>query len=582
MSRAMPAKGSIKKTVKEETKLAAAVLTETTEDNPFIEDANVAGTAPASKAISRFSDASPKKTQVRPSARASAQVVDDADIDSDEPEDPVPIVTEGIVFTDDEDLPPTKTASEDTHVVREQQDSDAGSEEEPYSADVARQSDIDFIDDSADVGEADNTASESGDGEDSVVNSPTVNVRRARAPVRVRMTDSPVEKVLERMEVEGKMYKAAKKSSVASIAATNPGDGTKCRFGEESYIHDDIIDSPRSTGVRPHVSSPATPTKDKVKLSPFTPTKDKVRTYQSAVKVDNQLKFLSDTEPRGEKGPEHCEIANEDDMDSIINYADLPTLFAGRTLDSWSTTPGPGLAVPSAWHDENPTMSMSQLRNIIQFKHHAHFYNPSRMTPSDMGLAPFPGNSYIVPGGTTRAATLTTAVLVTSSKLYRMKEVFGEERRMISGIPHIGEWQRMESAILMSLHLRSAHAQLAQQAITFSTSRTMSNASTSPAKNPSRMFRQPAGASASGGSPFAGPVSTVQGAGYVPVLDARNTRFSLGDKLTSLDRILPPFNAEVPEGSCAWIGYTVNKYTTTKGDYINFNLLWVVVLGTPE
>lgn len=68
----------------------------------------------------------------------------------------------------------------------------------------------------------------------------------------------------------------------------------------------------------------------------------------------------------------------------------------------------------------------------------------------------------------------------------------------------------------------------------------------------------------------------------VPILDGRHTRFSMQDNLTSLDRILPPFNAEVPEGSCAWIGYTVNKYTTTKGTNLNFNLLWVVVLGTSD
>lgn len=112
------------------------------------------------------------------------------------------------------------------------------------------------------------------------------------------------------------------------------------------------------------------------------------------------------------------------------------------------------------------------------------------------------------------------------------------------------------------------------------------------------MFRQPAGASSSGNSPFAVPLSNIQGSGYgkysvckhsiraylyhaVPVLDARHTRFSL-KKLVGLDKVLPNFNAEVPEGSLAWVGYTVNKYTTTRGSHLNFNLLWVVVMGTPE
>lgn len=68
----------------------------------------------------------------------------------------------------------------------------------------------------------------------------------------------------------------------------------------------------------------------------------------------------------------------------------------------------------------------------------------------------------------------------------------------------------------------------------------------------------------------------------VPLLDARRTRFNMGDNLTRLDTILPSFLQEVPEGSCTWIGYTVNKYSTAKGANINFNLMWAVILGTPD
>lgn len=237
------------------------------------------------------------------------------------------------------------------------------------------------------------------------------------------------------------------------------------------------------------------------------------------------------------------------------------------------------------------------------------------MAPSNMGLSPFPGNSYIVLGGTTKPVTMTTAIMVTSSNIHHMKSVFGEDRRMITGIPHTGEYQRMEAALLMTFHLPSAHAQISQQAITFSTARSMGSgrclvvfmytdvdvalftASSSPVKNPSRMFRQPASASSSRGSPFASALNNIQGAGYgkklhlevrhsltlslVPVLDARHTRFSV-NKLAGLDTMLPTFNAEVPEGSLAWVGYTVNKYTTNRGNHLNFNLMWVVVLGTPE
>ncbi|KAF7966526.1 hypothetical protein HWV62_38072 [Athelia sp. TMB] len=356
------------------------------------------------------------------------------------------------------------------------------------------------------------------------------------------------------METERDMYLDARKKSIVSIASTNPGDGTKRLHGVDTYIHDDIQGSPVGPAGRPHIIPRLTKTvqakpvradgigEDKKigprPAAPVTPTNDRQRKHVRADSDgDEKMVLLSDSAPRGEEGPAECEVANPDDMDPIINYDDLPPLTGGKRF--------------------------LQLRNCIQFRHSEWFYNPSRMTPSDMGLSPYPGNSYIVAGGTTKAATMTTAVLVTSSNIHRMKEVFGEDRRMISGIPHITEFQRLESGLLMAMHMDSAQVQMSQQSITFSTTRTMGTGGSSPAKNPSRMFRQPAGA------------------GYVPVLDARHCRFKV-DKLIGLDKVLPSFNAEVPEGSLAWIGYTVNRYTTSRGNHLNFNLLWVVVLGTPE
>ncbi|KAF7967716.1 hypothetical protein HWV62_33307 [Athelia sp. TMB] len=530
---------------------------------------------------------SPTKTRVKPSNRAGRTV--EAPVAAIR-EQAVPVQVKKkslIVFTDDED-----TADQDEaaalHVgdLQEVDRATDDEEEDVLSVEGERQSDVDFIDDSAVVDDGEDSNSEV-DCEDNagenLRRSHLVHSAAQHASDAAARPKTPVNKEVDRMHTEERMFNAARQRSIASIASTNPGDGTMRLYGEQSYIHDDILDSP--TINRQHARAPVTPVKPAVQRQRVRVPDSPIKGYKAPEKpqyADEDMKYLSDLDPRGQQGPEVCQIANGDDMDPIITYSNLPKLLSGKRLESWSSVPGPGLAVPSAWHEQIPGMSMSQLRNVIQFRNQAHMYNPSRMTPSEMGLAPHPGNSYIVPAGSTRAATLTTAILVTSSNLYRMKEVFGEDRRMISGIPHISEWQRMESAILMAFHLQSAHAQIAQQAITFSTSRTMSNVSTSPAKNPSRMFHQPAGASASGGSPFSVAQSNIQGSGYVPILDGRHTRFSMQENLTSLDRILPPFNAEVPEGSCAWVGYTVNKYTTTKGTNLNFNLLWVVVLGTAE
>ncbi|KAF7978589.1 hypothetical protein HWV62_45306 [Athelia sp. TMB] len=557
---------------------------------------------------------SPTKTRVKPSERSVA-ITSPASVFN---RDGVTAASAGaagdIVFTDDEDFVSVSVAPKDGD------DDDSGVEDD----DMPPLRDVTPSEDSASDGGSEFQDVGHQVDEDVVDNGYELVVdpvevldkpRARRADVAVgSKRRTKVDETLDKMETERDMYVQARKQSVASIASTNPGDGTKRLYGEESYIHDDIQNPPIGPRPKPRSIVPLVTTKARQQrvartnvnsgrtvsyvdtsgnmvprpVAPVTPTKSRPNKVVPVNDDDEDgMVLLSDTEPRGrrrvdvfdsEECPAECEVSNQDDMDDIIDYSNLPNLIGGKRLLSWSQLPGPGLAVPSAWHDENPAISMS---TCIQFRESEWFCNPSRMTPSRMGLSPFPGNSYIVVGGTTKAATMTTAILVTSSNIHRMKEVFGEDRRMIAGIPHITEFQRMEAGILMALRLETAHAQMSQQSITFSTSRTMGTGGSSPAKNPSRMFRQPAGASASRGSPFASAMSNIQGAGYVPVLDARHCRFSVKN-LVGLDKVLPTFDAEVPEGSLAWVGYTVNKYSTTRGNHVNFNLLWVVVLGTPE
>lgn len=60
------------------------------------------------------------------------------------------------------------------------------------------------------------------------------------------------------------------------------------------------------------------------------------------------------------------------------------------------------------------------------------------------------------------------------------------------------------------------------------------------------------------------------------------------NNLSSLKDILPPFEGEVPPGSCVLVAYTTNTYMSTKVDdrlksqfSLSYNLHWVVVLGCP-
>lgn len=91
---------------------------------------------------------------------------------------------------------------------------------------------------------------------------------------------------------------ANRKRSVASIAKTNPGDGTKRLYGEESYIHDDIVDSPVAPPGRARVVLPVTPTKPRFKKTNIAPAAP-VRAAPPQSVGGEEFILLSDTDPRG-------------------------------------------------------------------------------------------------------------------------------------------------------------------------------------------------------------------------------------------------------------------------------------------
>lgn len=72
----------------------------------------------------------------------------------------------------------------------------------------------------------------------------------------------------------------------------------------------------------------------------------------------------------------------------------------------------------------------------------------------------------------------------------------------------------------------------------------------------------------------------------VAVLDGREKRFSMTkNELSCLKDILPPFESEVPPGSCVLVAYTTNTYMSNKLEEkvqeifsLSYNLHWVVVL----
>ncbi|KAF7978622.1 hypothetical protein HWV62_45105 [Athelia sp. TMB] len=308
---------------------------------------------------------------------------------------------------------------------------------------------------------------------------------------------------------------------------------------------------------------------------------------QSPMKLDNDTVYMEDfiVGVRGEACPAQCEVKNSEDEDPGISYVDLCNLL------SWSDAPHMGLGTYSGWSGQCPNIDMDQLKLLFEFTGFGHILNPSRTTPSTLSAMAIPGRNHVLikAGSRDTIVQFATVLFVTeNSQLHSLLAILSENRRTIKGVPQIVEWERMQAVLCMAFNIPYANVDMRAGVITFCTGKTMRtgarSTSTSPVKNPNGFLKKvPAQAPGTiGSSPFAVAKGTVTGNGIIPILDGRGRTFNLEGDLLALDKKLPSFNGEVPEGSCVWVGYTCTKYESeTRGIGLNMNLMWVVVIGTP-
>ncbi|KAF7974568.1 hypothetical protein HWV62_11936 [Athelia sp. TMB] len=330
-------------------------------------------------------------------------------------------------------------------------------------------------------------------------------------------------------------------------------------------------------------------TSNAISTSKVLKTIDRATADVPAVKDEKPYVYLEDLEVgiRGEPCPAVCEVKNIEDEDPNISYRGLCNLWR-RAYIPWSSAEHVGVGTFSGWKEQNPKdLSLKQLKLLWHFVKHAHIRSASRSIPSELASKPTTGgNTVLITAGTRDEIVQFATILITTekSRLRSLQDVLCENRRVIEGVPQAVEWEHMRSVICMAHQIPSARVQMKAGSIQFCTAKTMRFASgTSPAKNPDKFFKRPRGSAPAlvGGSPFSAARQTVTGAGHVPILDARLKKFNLEDDLLRLDQILEEFEGEVPAGSCVWVGFTSSKYDGANGIGLNFNLMWVVVMGTP-
>ncbi|KAF7967770.1 hypothetical protein HWV62_33179 [Athelia sp. TMB] len=313
----------------------------------------------------------------------------------------------------------------------------------------------------------------------------------------------------------------------------------------------------------------------------------------SPVKEEKGYKYMADLEVgnRGlysESSPAVCEVTNIADQDPEIDYTGICNLRVG-TYRSWSQEEAPGWGTFSGWKGQCPEIYLKQLKRVWEFRDHQHIRNVSRTNPTNLVSKSISGgNTVLICAGTQNTVVQFTTILITTkeSHLHSTQTILNDNRRSIEGIPQIVEWERMQAVLCMAYRIPYANVNMRAGAIVFCTAKTMKYMSggVSPAKNPSAFYKRPSGSTTvvTSGSQFANPRPTVVGSAPVIVLDGRRRKFNLTDDLLRLDQLLPTYDDEVPVGSCVWVGFTSTKYwSSEKGDGLNFNLMWVVLLGTP-
>lgn len=120
------------------------------------------------------------------------------------------------------------------------------------------------------------------------------------------------------------------------------------------------------------------------------------------------------------------------------------------------------------------------------------------------------GNSVLIAAGSkdTVIQFATLLFLTEDSKIYSLQLVLEEDRRGLKGIPQIVEWERMQSVLCMACHIPYANINMRAGSIQFCTAKTMGygeflelcilflrltasgSAASSPAKNPSKLFKK--------------------------------------------------------------------------------------------
>ncbi|KAJ6481342.1 hypothetical protein C8R47DRAFT_1218504 [Mycena vitilis] len=315
-----------------------------------------------------------------------------------------------------------------------------------------------------------------------------------------------------------------------------------------------------------------------------------------------------------------CGVFDIDLQDPALRpyYVGLAPLPAGRrvvasydphrnSLEDIDYSTG-GRVQYGSWYTHNPRMLAKNSMGAMLFERaHPNFINPARVPPLDLACK-------VSAGSTTtqrlyvgdRIAICVSAVCCMESHVVAPKRVGAKSERMrkwFNGVFHDQDWERVEAIFCLVFHERLMFGQIVDKAVSFQSmlSPDPRNVPDAPTDRntrgvPSAMFSSrsptkpsPNKATSSSAGRRSAPVKTLLAHNDpIPVYDARKKVINFDADLERLDQVLPLFPGEIPSGSFTIVGYTVSSYMATVSGtserlaHIGFNILWLIVCGTPS
>ncbi|RXW12804.1 hypothetical protein EST38_g13051 [Candolleomyces aberdarensis] len=282
--------------------------------------------------------------------------------------------------------------------------------------------------------------------------------------------------------------------------------------------------------------------------------------------------------------PHSCEVTHTDLQDAVLlgDYDQLPPLRLGQLIP-WSEMTGPGQMTFSAWAEHCPNMNGEMAYNALSFVEDTNFMNPSRSSPVNLEVREVPGlnrhhlyrNGHPVVG--------VSAVFLEHSQIMT-PSTSGLTQKFIRGILHSQEWERFVAWVCMAFGQPALHAQLAKDALQFST-RPRFDSKDDNKKKTKNLFtntRSPSTRSANSPNRITADTFALPTDGYIPVYDARSSPFDFHHDLPNISS-LPHWQGDIPYGSFVVVGFTLTMYRAKNGNMtLACNIQWAVVVGVPD